>query len=235
MNDGIKSRKPLNGFHQRKARGHNATIQPNVPLPDVDTLAAAGASPALLDAVRTWHQLIDSEREQARAARIATEAVAMAETDHRRAVREAMSAGADPSTVKSKADDHKAAAAAHEGFYNDARNARQRLGVTLGPMLEDEAARMAVVVDEEIEKAAAAVRKQLNAMTKAWGAYGKAFELRRWLSCADLNGGSISAWHGEQPMPNEAAVGIAAIDRALGELDRLRSDEEQVREYRAAN
>jgi hypothetical protein len=230
----VKQRKPLNGYHQRQSKSVQRThVTPNARIPTSDELPEASAD--LAEMLDTWHQLIASEKEQARLAAVANGKADAAAATYREQVRAALSSGEDPTKVKNDTDRHKATAAAHIKFHDDARNQREKLGHTLGPVLEAEAAAMFAPIEERIEKSARTVRGALAGVREAWAVHSADFEMRRWLSHAELRGGQIGAYHGASPLPHDVAAALATLEDHINALDKLKADEQEVREYRAAN
>lgn len=75
-----------------------------------------------------------------------------------------------------------------------------------------------------------------DALISARGSgYTRDFEMRRWLSHVDLDGGTLSAYHGASPMPREVEDALAIIEGHINSLEKLKADEQEVRDFRAAN
>jgi hypothetical protein len=234
MNTNVKQRRPLNGFHARKHRTRGAAcVNPTTRIPTTEELPEAPAD--LAEALDRWHRLTVSEREQARLAAAANGKADEAAAAYRREVRETLANGGDPGKVKNDTERHKAVAATHIEFHNDARNERARLGFELGPMLEATAPDLFAPIEERIEKSARAVRGSLTSVREAWAHYSRDFEMRRWLSHAALDGGHVGVYHGSQPLPREVAEALAVLDAHIDSLDKLKADEQEVREYRKQN
>jgi hypothetical protein len=227
-----QQRTPLNGFHERKPRTTNPTrptTRTTLPRPD----ELEGTSPELAEALARWHVLIDAERQQYRDAAAANAKADEATADYRAKVREALTAGDDPAKVKDQTERHKATAAAHLRFAEDAHNERERLAGAIGALLEAEAPAMFDPAEKRIETAAASVRGSLAAIREAWAGYSHAFNTRVWLSNIDVKGGSVPAFHGSTALPPAVADALATLDDHITSLDKLKADEAQVREYRA--
>jgi hypothetical protein len=230
----VQQRRPLNGFHQRKARNPQPShVTPNTRIPTTDELPEASAD--LAEALDRWHTLAESERAQAREAAAANAAAEQASTEYRTKVRETLAKGGDPTKVKDQSDRHKAVAKAHIEFHNDARNEREKLGWTLGPMLEAEAPALFGPIEERIEKSASAVRGSLAGVRDTWAEFSRDLEMRRWLSHVHLNGGTVGVYHGAAPLPPQVAEALAVLEDHIGALDALKADEREVQAYRDAN
>jgi hypothetical protein len=236
MKTNVQQRKPLNGFHQRKPKNvHRTHVTPNGHLPDADALKAIGAPDDLVARVQTWRGLKDAERDHARQAAAGHLAAETATADYRRKVRETIATGGDPDKVKDTTEKHKAVAKAHAQFSADARAERERLGYDLGVALEAGAPDLFTAAEAEIDKAGAVLTEALAGIRATWADYSAAFELRRWLSAVALNGGRVGAYHGASVPPAAVSDAIDALDDALGDVDRLKSDEAEVLAFRAAN
>jgi len=234
MDSNFSQRPALNGFHQRKAKSNQPThVSSNGVLPTTEDLPEAPAD--LAEALATWHELRTAERDQARLAAAANGQAAAAAAAYRRDVGTALSQRKDPAKVKDKTEQHKAIAAAHVGFSNDARSQRERLGYDLGLMLEQAAPSLHAPIEQRIEKSARTVRGSLTAVREAWSVYSGDFEMRRWLSHVELDGGRVGAYHGAGPLPAEVVAALAVLEDHISSLDKLRSDEEQVKQHRATD
>lgn len=232
MNTNVKQRQPLNGFHQRKSKGNERTHVPaNRRIPT--SAEVPEASKELAAALDTWHTLIQSEREQARLAAAANAKANEATADYRAKVHAALAKGNDPSKVKDETEQHKATAKAHIQFHNDAHSEREKLGHQLGLMLEAEAPSLYAPIEKRIEKSATALRGSLASVRDTWAEFSSDLEMRRWLSHVELDGGAVGAYHGASPLPREVADALAVIETHINSLDRLKSDEDQVRAFRA--
>jgi hypothetical protein len=230
----IKQRAPLNGFYQRKQRSpHPTQAHSRTQLPTPADLPEA--SEGLRKALATWHDLIAAEREQAREAAKANAAADAAGVTYRDKVREALASGADPTKIKDETEKHKAIAQAHVGFSRDAANERDRLGTSLGALLNQEAEALFAPVEERIEDSANVMRGALTSLREAWSGSSRDFEMRRWLSHIALDGGTIGAYHGASPIPREVEDALAIIEGHINGLHKLKADEQEVREFRAAN
>ena len=230
----IKQRQRLNGFHQRKERSPHATrASARTQLPTPEDLPEASAE--LRNALATWHDLIATEREQAHEAAKANAAADAARVTYNKKVGEALASGADPAKVKNETDKHLALAQAHAGFSRDAAIQRDRLSASLCALLDAEAASMFAPIEERIEESANVMRGALTLVRDAWSGCTRDFDMRRWLSHVDLDGGTLSAYHGASPMPREVEDAMAIIEDHINSLEKLKSDEQEVRDFRAAN
>lgn len=225
--------KPLNGHHKRTSRNAvGAVVPPNGHLPAADTLAEIGAPAELVALVQRWHDLVTAERDHARKAAAANAEADGATLAYRREVRETIADGGDPTKVKDATEKHRATAAAHVQFSADSQAERERLGTTLGPMLEDAAPALFAATETAIEYTATHVRAALAGVRETWREHSEAFELRRWLSHVALDGGRVSSFHGASGLPASAADALAALHHAIAELDRLKDDEAEVSRWR---
>jgi hypothetical protein len=230
----IKQRPPLNGFHRRKQRSpHPTHAHSTSQLPTPEDLPEA--SEALRKALATWHDLIAAERKQGREAAKANAAADAAGVTYKRKIGEALASGADPAKVKDDTEKHKAIAQAHAGFSRDAANERNRLGTSLGALLDQQAEALFAPVEERIEDSANVMRGALTSLREAWSGWSRDFEMRRWLSHISLDGGTIGAYHGASPIPREVEDALAIIEGHVNGLQKLRADEQEVREFRATN
>ena len=200
----IKQRQRLNGFHQRKERSpHPTQAHARTQLPTPEDLPEA--SEDLRKALATWHDLIAAEREQAHEAAKANAAADAAGVTYKKKVGEALASGADPAKVKDETEKHKAIAQAHAGFSRDAAIQRDRLGVTLCALLDQEAETLFAPVEERIEDSANVMRGALTSVRDAWSGHTRDFEMRRWLSHIALDGGTVGAYHGASPIPRRGS------------------------------
>jgi len=195
--------------------------------------AFAGAPAELVLALTEWHDLATKALEHAREQRHALDAAERAAVEYRAAITEAVSKGTDPGKIRDKAPEHKAEAEAHAAAADAARSAQVRAGITLGPLLEEHAPTLYAPCEDELSKADAELRESLATVTASWRRWSAAFALRRWLSNVATNG-TVPTYHGPDNLPAEVAQALAALDTALGSLDRLKADEAQVVEHRAA-
>lgn len=231
MSPTTQNRAPMNGYHRRTSRSnHPAVVGPRVTLPPME--AFTGAPAELVLALTEWHALAAQALEHARKQRHALDAAERAAVEYRAAITEAVSKGTDPGKIRDKAPQHKAEAEAHAAAADAARSAQVRAGVTLGPLLEEHAPALYAPCEEELGKAEAEVRETLATLTASWRRWSTAFALRRWLSHVATEG-NVSNYHGPDNLPAEVAQALAALDTALGSLDRLKADEAQVTEHRA--
>lgn len=232
----VKQAAPLNGHHQRRQPARGGTyLAPNGNPPTADVLAAAGAPADLVADLDTWHQLKTREAEQAREASKANADAERATLEYRVKVRQALEKGTDPAKVKDHTEEHKARAAAHVGFARDAKSARERLGRSLGPRLEETAPTLFGNVEDKLAETADVLTGAMAGLRAAWTEHALTFEVRSWLSHVALDGGSVPAFHAARRLPDGVAEALSTLEHAITELDRLKSDEEQVLAYRRAN
>lgn len=228
-----QSRWPMHGYFRRTARStHPALVSPRVTLPPMEAFTDAPAE--LILALTEWHKYAAQAVEHARKQRHALDAVDRATQDYRAAMKEAVTTGTDPSKVRDKTAQHKAEADAHAAAADAARNAQVRAGVTLGPLLEQHAPALYTPSEDELAKADAEVRETLATLTDSWRRWSTAFALRRWLSHVGTDG-KVTNYHGPDSLPAEVAQALGTLTDHLAQLDRLKSDENEVQAFRATN
>ena len=110
---------------------------------------------------------------------------------------------------------------------------REKLGHALGPQLQAIAADLFTNAEAEIEKSAAVLTEALAGIRATWADYSGAFS-SGWL-CHSRSTVAANAYHGATNPPAKVTDAIDALDHEVTAIDRLRSDETQVADYRIAN
>jgi hypothetical protein len=229
----VKQARPLNGFHRRARRSNNrAVVNPNTALPPLEEFASV--SPELQAALAEWHTLAAQAFTFAREAKITELAADQSDTQHRDALRAALAAGHDPSSVgPSRGPELREQAAAHRRNHDAATIARTRLGFDLGPLLETEAPNLAPDVNARINAHSAKIRTQLGKVRTEYSAWGRVFALRLWLSNTAITGGSVPNFDAQHGLPKAVSNALDVLTSHLDSLERLESDEAEVTKFRA--
>lgn len=229
----VQQRTPMSGFYRRTSRSnHPAVVGPRITLPPMEAFTDAPAE--LVLALTAWHDYAGKAIEHARKQRHALDAAERATVEFRAAMKEAVTKGTDPSKLRDKTPQHQAEAEAHAAAADAARSAQVRAGVTLGPLLEQQAPALYAHSEAEIAQADAEVRESLTLLTDSWRRWSTAFALRRWLSHVGTDG-NVTNYHGPDSLPAEVAQALATLTDHLAQLDRLKSDETEVQAFRATN
>jgi hypothetical protein len=180
-------------------------------------------------ALAEWHTLAAQAFTFAREAKIAELAADQSDTQHRAALRAALTAGHDVGTVEpSNGKELREQAAEHRRNYDAASIARTRLGFDLAPLLEAEAPSLAPAVNARISTHAAKIRTQLGKVRSEYGAWGRVFALRRWLSNTAINGGNLPNFDAQHGLPKAVSDALDVLTSHLDALERLESDEAEV-------
>lgn len=226
------ARAPQMHYMKRDQNHRRPTVTPRQPLPpreiftgQTDLLAKYDRMAALNDAMAE-HQTAEM--------RLQAEATA-AEQDYHRNVREAMATGQDPAKVTNKADNLRAQAKGHVDFGTQAKTAATALGFELGELIAAAAPALFEQSETTMTKAATDVIKAVAHLRATWSTWGLAWNVRCILGSAHYAGGQIGGYRPHQPLPPEVDAALKVIEDHLQSLDRLKSDEANVTEFRAAN
>lgn len=221
--------RPRLTFYNRNTRLTPPDVRKNTTLPPRD--AFKGQKQAL-DAYDNYVATVEARQHHYREARKLRDDATASRTGYNRAIREALTAGAPTDNIKDRHDELVAKAIEHEALAGHADTALITLGLTLGQAIHAAAPHLFANAEKEMEKAATRVRADIEALNTSWAEWASAWQLRRILSEMHITGGALSNYDSSNPLPKDVVDALRTIDNRLNDLDTLRSDEEQMKQWR---
>jgi hypothetical protein len=219
-------------FFSRSSRVSEPSVSANVNLLPRDVFKGDKETLALYDQYMNLRTAIaDNDRAAGRAKVQAEEA----KTAYARAVREALSNGADPSKVQSDVAQYEATAQAHADLSRQARSGLERISRTFAERIATVAPVVIPRSEERLTNTADTMRHAIAALTEAWRDYSAAWSERRILGDINLNGGALGAYDPAGTFPPAVRAALDTLTNHLNDLDTLKADEQHIREWRQRN
>jgi hypothetical protein len=219
-------------FLSRSTKVSQPSVSANVNLLPRDVFKGDKETLALYDQyVNLRTAIADNDRAAGRAKVQAEEA----KTAYARAVREALSNGADPSKVQSDVAQCEATAQAHADLSRQARSGLERISRAFAERIATVAPDVIPRSEERLTHTADTMRHAIAALTEAWRDYSAAWSERRILGDINLNGGALAAYDASGSFPPSVRAALDTLTNHLADLDTLKADEQHVREWRQKN
>jgi hypothetical protein len=185
--------------------------------------------PETLDLYDKYVNLRTAYQENERATGRERTAATTEQSIYLRKIREALAVGGDTSKIKNDAEKHTAASQAHAQLSSSAMAELTRVARSLAHRIAEVAPNLLTPSEQRLETEADKMRKALTNLRNAWAGYATAWQERRILGDAALFGGQLANYDPRPTFPPNVSAAIATLENHLGDLDRLKSDEELIR------
>jgi hypothetical protein len=214
------------------SRGHTFRtphLSRNTPLPPRDLFTD---EPDVLELYDRFTNLGAAVKKHETDARTKRAAAATAQAAYKAAVSEAMATGKDTAKVTNDAPRLTAEAEHHDALAREAITEQDRISHPLAAVIAEAAPRLLQPSEDAMREAARTVEAAISGLHQAWSDWASAWHLRRLLGSAALSGGGIHPYRSNAPMPTDVAAALATLTDQLDNLDRLKSDEANVKAWR---
>lgn len=230
MDTDIKYAHPLNGYLRRADKQLPLVMRADSPLPPRDLFTD---HPAVIAEYDELDRLNSAARDNYRQAHHKRTEAEQQRRDYKAAVGKAMEDGKDPAKIKAPQDARlEAEAEQHIRFADQAKSRAERQGIVLGKAIQSIAGDLIPAAEDRMTTAALEVTDTLTSLRPLLERWAEAWQLRQWLSEAMFKGGTRT-WH-EPSLPAPIRDALATLASSTsGDLDRLRSDEETITQWRA--
>lgn len=216
-------------YFDRNSRFTAPEVRKNATLPPRDTFKG---QKAVLEAYDNYTATLDARAHHHREARKLREEATTSRTAYNRAIREALTTGAQTDGITDPHDELIAKAEGHEHLAGQADVQLITLGIALGQAIHDAAPKLFPGAENVMEHAASRVRADVAALRESWSTWAAAWQIRMMLSESHLIGGSLRNYDPRSPLPSDVVAALDTLEARLNDLDTLKRDEAELIQWR---